>query len=260
MQKYLDRYAEQEVSALAGMPRIETWANVLVIPACNESPECLRPPPVSDGRSLLILVVNQSVDASESVSQSNQTLAAEVRRRFEPVWQSREIKAVAGTSGAVSGAVENRPQSALTFLRDPDAPRDIILVDRFSPGHELPKKGGVGNARKIGVDLAVALFSDGYVQTPWIHCSDGDVQLPDSYFSCLGSTDTSDCGYSSLVYPFSHDPDPDGLTDRDVLLATRLYEVSLHYYVAGLKSAGSPYAFHTIGSTIAVQKQEPSTT
>ena len=34
--------------------------------------------------------------------------------------------------------------------------------------------------------------------------------------------------------------------------ATRLYEYSLRYYVAGLSFAHSPYAFHTIGSTIAV--------
>jgi len=31
-----------------------------------------------------------------------------------------------------------------------------------------------------------------------------------------------------------------------------LYELSLRYYVAGLKYAGSPYAFNTIGSTMAV--------
>ena len=33
---------------------------------------------------------------------------------------------------------------------------------------------------------------------------------------------------------------------------TQLYEYSLRYYVAGLSYAGSPYAFHTIGSTLAV--------
>jgi hypothetical protein len=33
---------------------------------------------------------------------------------------------------------------------------------------------------------------------------------------------------------------------------TRLYEYSLRYYVAGLDFANSPYAFHTIGSTMAV--------
>ena len=35
-------------------------------------------------------------------------------------------------------------------------------------------------------------------------------------------------------------------------MATRLYELSLRYYVAGMKFARSPYAFHTIGSTMAL--------
>ena len=35
-------------------------------------------------------------------------------------------------------------------------------------------------------------------------------------------------------------------------MATHLYELSLRYYVAGMKFADSPYAFHTIGSTMAV--------
>ncbi len=37
-----------------------------------------------------------------------------------------------------------------------------------------------------------------------------------------------------------------------VFLATQLYELSLRYYVAGMKFARSPYAFHTIGSSMAV--------
>jgi hypothetical protein len=37
-----------------------------------------------------------------------------------------------------------------------------------------------------------------------------------------------------------------------IMQVTRLYEYSLRYYVAGLSFAHSPYAFHTIGSTIAV--------
>jgi len=39
---------------------------------------------------------------------------------------------------------------------------------------------------------------------------------------------------------------------REVIMATRLYELSLRYFVAGMKFARSPYAFHTIGSTMAV--------
>ena len=35
--------------------------------------------------------------------------------------------------------------------------------------------------------------------------------------------------------------------------ATALYELRLHHYVLGLEYAGSPYAYHTLGSCLAVK-------
>ncbi len=53
---------------------------------------------------------------------------------------------------------------------------------------------------------------------------------------------------AALVYPFWHQCEsPPALAD-----AIRRYEVFLRYYVLGLADAGSPYAFHTLGSTLAV--------
>jgi hypothetical protein len=43
--------------------------------------------------------------------------------------------------------------------------------------------------------------------------------------------------------------------ERDVDEATALYELWLRYYVLGLNAAGSPYAFHTIGSTLSVHAE-----
>jgi hypothetical protein len=126
----------------------------------------------------------------------------------------------------------------------------LILVDRFSQGHAMPPRSGVGQARKIGCDLALALFQKGHIRSPWIHCSDGDVRLPETYFECVNTRAVDDHRVSALVYPFEHVVTTD--TEPDVALATQLYELSLRYYVAGLRFARSPYAFHTIGSTLAV--------
>jgi hypothetical protein len=53
---------------------------------------------------------------------------------------------------------------------------------------------------------------------------------------------------AALTYPFWHRCEsPPELAD-----AMRRYEVFLRYYVLGLADAGSPYAFHTLGSTLAV--------
>jgi len=237
MEKYLRLYAEPEIEALAGMPGQESWSNVLVIPACNETPEFLRTPPPSDGRSLMILVINESDSASANVSLNNKALGTVVRERFEPQWQSDN-----GLAG-----------SKLSLFRDPLAPRDVLLVDCFSKGRQLPVKGGVGHARKIGADLAASLIHAKRICSPWIHCSDGDVHLPDTYFACGNAVKDTGGKFSALVYPYHHRDDLTGAESAEVIFATQLYELSLRYYVAGMKFAGSPYAFHTIGSTMAVR-------
>ena len=240
MDKYLLHYAEPEIRALDGLAQLrrglEPWSNVLVIPACNESPGLLRPPPPCDGRCLLILVVNQPDDAPGHVESKNRELAVAVQAQFSKEWES---------------APKNSP-FALQLFQDPSAERDVLLVDRFSPGRQLPRKGGVGLARKIGADLAARLIQRGQVGAKWIHCTDADVYLPDTYFSCLKTRVGNGAEYSALTYPFRHCGLKHSSKTDGVLRATWLYELSLHYYVAGLKWAGSPYAFHTIGSTMAI--------
>ncbi len=238
MEKYLRLYAEPEIAALAGLlealPDQQPWVNVVVIPACNESADFLRPPPPCDGCSLLILVINESVSASDRVSARNHALAATVQTKFESQWQSE------------SQGFE------ICLLKDPQDPRDVLLVDRFSAGHKLPAKGGVGHARKIGVDLAASLIHGKRIQSQWIHCTDADVQLPETYFSCSNAPLNSRPDIAALVYPFHHCDGENKAATKEVILATQLYEFSLRYYVAGMKFARSPYAFHTIGSTMAV--------
>jgi len=244
MEKYLHRYAEPEIAVLDDLinERITQWhwANVLVIPACNENSDFLRPAPPCDGRGLLILVVNQSESATHKVSSNNRALVAAVHARFELQWQSGS----------------GYPDFGLSLFADTHGPRDLLLVDRFSEGRQLPQKGGVGHARKIGADLAAYLIQRQCIRSNWIHCSDADVHLPESYFTCSESMQNpmqeNASQYAALTYPFRHRDDGDGTENTAVNLATQLYELSLRYYLAGLKYARSPYAFHTIGSTMAV--------
>jgi len=233
VEKYLQNYAEPEVLALEGLPDQLSWKNVMVIPACNESPGLLRSPPPCGGRSLMILVINEPEDASEKVSLRNRALEAAVEERFTLLWRSAH-------------------DPGLSLWRDPGAGRDLLLVDRFSEGRHLPARGGVGFARKIGADLALGLVHHQRIVTTWIHCTDADVQLPATYFTRSNSLQDKASKISALIYPFSHSGDQGKSESSGVVLATLLYELSLRYYVAGLKYARSPYAFHTIGSTMAV--------
>lgn len=121
----------------------------------------------------------------------------------------------------------------------------VLLLDRC---HDvlIPAKQGVGLARKLGMDLALKLILDQFERTgkqvQWVHSTDADVDLPPDY----GVIPEQDSWVSACVYPFKH------LPEEQYFRAMQEYEFSLHYYVQSLKAAGSPYAFHTIGSLIAV--------
>ena len=239
IKKYLQHYAQPETTALASLdaylPADYVWSDVVVIPACNENSDFLRTPPPANGRSLMILVINQTASATASVKLANQSLFNLAAERFKRVW----------------GSAQSFSEFELLLLTDSQANRDILLVDKFSEGRQLRPKGGVGDARKVGADLATGLVYAGRIQSQWIRCTDADVKLPDSYFRCTGSYE-NDKQVSALIYPFHHGgSDATSLRDN-VDLATQLYELSLRYYVAAFDSAGSPYAFHTIGSTIAI--------
>ena len=116
---------------------------------------------------------------------------------------------------------------------------DILIIDRFSPGYSITKKQGVGLARKIGMDIAASLINQGVISRRWLFTTDADAELPEDYF-CIETEGTD----AAFLHPFKHVAQP-GLS-----LPMQLYELSMLYYVAGLRWATSPYAYPTIGSTI----------
>ncbi len=122
---------------------------------------------------------------------------------------------------------------------------NIILVDRCQ--RLIPDKQGVGLARKLGTDLALQLSYQQSLQSGqlvnWLYSTDADVRLPSNY----ALISLSNPQFSAVLYPFRHQP-VDGYAD-----AMQQYEFSLYYYVDRLHYAGSPYAFHTIGSLLAIK-------
>ena len=219
--QYLDRYAEPEARELGRLGR--RFGHVLTIPAYGEGRELLRAlasiPPGVLGDVLTVLVVNGRADAPASMRAANLAMLEQLRAE-----RGRGIALGPGAS------VHEHPRGAL------------LLVDRATRGRELPPRHGVGLARKIAADIALALWSRGDIASPWIHCTDADVLLPPDYFEAASAAVAGDSD-AALLYPFRHV----GATPQALA-----YEISLRYYVAGLRFAGSPYAFHTIGSTLAV--------
>lgn len=213
--QYLTRYAEPFSSdVIDAIPCVD---HVLIIPAYNEPPSLINRLTTllaAKRRALAIVVINQP--ATDSDTRANQALFNELAKlpQVQP-WCKGLVRAGAGY---------------------------IYGLDYFS-GQGLPPKQGVGLARKLGCDVAVRLYAQGKIRYPWLHCSDADVNFTASYFKAGAVADRH---YAAMLYPFEHTATP------AYQQAVRLYELRLHWYVAGLRWAGSPYAFHTIGSTLAV--------
>lgn len=215
--KYQQTRAVQGNWQIAGCPG-RGFAGAVVIPALAESTllfATLRSlavnPPDLLARFLVLVVVNHRQDATPADKQDNYATLERL-----------------GTSA---------PELA---------PLRLALVDAASPGKELPaKSGGVGLARKIGFDLALGRL-DFSSRDPLLVSLDADTLVEPSYLRSIDNHfRTSRCG--GAVIPFCHQGGGSPRKQR----AIDRYELFLRGYVLGLSLAGSPYAFHTVGSAMA---------
>lgn len=159
------------------------------------------------------------------------------------------ILVINAPSGA-AGEQIRRTQELLSACRARDYAH-VIVLDHVSKPHRLNPKQGVGLARKIGCDLGLTLYFLGRIRSPWLLQSDADVAFPQGYTSVFSAEtkekSDSDLFYGALIFPHAHHSD-----DHNLHVAASLYDLHMAYYVAGLAVAGSPYAHHSLGSTIAV--------
>ncbi len=225
--KYLERYAEPE--STLGRRLNRPTEHVLVIPAQDESPSFLDgiQPALSTvsargGRTLCIVVVN-ATDAHDAGVHTRNEALVEALKTHAPVVP-----------------LHDRDETPCWYVKA-DA-FDLVVLDRNREGHRLPRREGVGLARKIGCDLALAAIQAGSNRAQLIHTSDCDVRLPSDYFDVTVPTSSA-----AVIYRFFHEPSGEPALDE----AHARYEAYLRYYILGLRYAGSPYAFHTIGSCIA---------
>ncbi|GHF92948.1 glycosyltransferase family 2 protein [Thalassotalea marina] len=224
LSKYLNQYAEPETAILTEFPQALCYPNVVVIPAYKEHVAFLSQfaeQSTFTSPTLVILVINQPDDLTETTKQ--QDLYNHCLSLGDIRWN----------------------RQAFTLVNIKNSVCDILVIDKFNQG--LPRKKGVGLARKIGADCACQLIKQGNITSSWIHSTDADATLPKDYFEATKSMDKGDV---AGCYNFYHHSD-----DESVHQANAQYELSLRYYVAGLKYANSPYSFFTIGSVLSFSAQ-----
>jgi glycosyltransferase involved in cell wall biosynthesis len=119
-------------------------------------------------------------------------------------------------------------------------------------GQPAIKNWGVGAARKTGMDEAAGRFSKTGREDGVIVSLDADCTVSNNYLESLWIDFGLNQKAGGCSISFEH-RDNDADLDPKLADAVRQYELHLRYYIAGLKYAGFPYAFHTIGSAIAVK-------
>lgn len=223
LKKYGSDYWSLETSITSGI------SNIVVVPAIAEFiniKNFLKSFSQLESKyfneSMLVFVINNMDSSTDEVKLDNQQTLIYLRN-----------------------LISGNPEDALS--------KDILnkeinigIIDAASPRRTMPnKEGGVGFARKIGMDIALNVFDFNASGKKIIITTDADCTLESNYLSEIVSQ-SNKRNISAGVVKFRHDISGDDIFTRAIIC----YEIFLRYYVLGLKYAGSPYAFHTIGSTM----------
>ena len=233
---YLNRYAAGLHWKLqAG--NLENIEQVVVIPAYAEKDlifATLASIAANDERyletTLILCVVNNKADASADVKENN-----------------------AQTLKLLDALTSKQPISKFNLAADlhvslqmiADRPLRLGFMDASSSGLEIPPRaGGVGMARKIGMDMALRLLQNSG-KPRLILSLDADTLVQSDYLSAVRSVFLSGKAQIGII-AYEHQMP----LDKIERAAICYYEIFLRYWVLGLKYAQSPYAFYSIGSTI----------
>lgn len=224
--QYLSRYASPEVAVAEAWD--ERYRSVLVVPAFREAAGMLHQYraalDTAPGRVLVIVVVNAASSLAESTWPLHRDLLLDL-------------------GGPRPMQLSSAPPAWLARHEG----WDVLSIDRAHPETCLPERQGVGLARRIGCDVALALHAAGRIEVPFFYCTDADAVLPPGYFD--EPLASAGAAFSAITFDYWHVPGDDPAIDA----ATAVYELGLRYYVAGLAHAGSPFAFHALGSAMAVE-------
>jgi len=236
--KYLQRYSalqERRIfsRSLAGV------ANAVVIPALQERDSLFetlaslaKNPSADLCRTMVVCVVNNhrpSLAGSEAIADNQETLTilrGLIEKEVISIPLATEIK-------------KNCEMIAHSELR-------LAAIDASSAGLEIPDRdGGVGAARKIGMDAALMILRNQGAGQGIISCLDADTLVEENYLSAIAAFfQNNSCPAATVGYAHQQPENP------QLFSAICRYEIFLRAYVIGLAFAASPYAFPSIGSTI----------
>ena len=174
-----------------------------------------------------------------------------------------ENETIGRTLGTLAAAAEaaDPPPAVLLVVNYPagaDPADSLKLLERVRRG-EFPLKylyalyapeleGGVGAARKRGMDTFLQSIPAEAVPEALIFSLDADTVVEREYFGAVAAFFASSRA-GAVTVGYSHLPGETPEQEK----AIRRYEAYLKRYVDQLARCRSPYAFHTVGSAFAVR-------
>jgi glycosyltransferase involved in cell wall biosynthesis len=233
---YLQQYSTGEKWNLIANDT-ENISQVVVIPAYAEREmlfstlaSIAQNQPSSLDYSFILCVINNKSDSNSGVINNNlQTI-----KYLDALVKKKSLRKF------------NTDQEIYPLLVDlSDAKLKLGYIDASSRGYEIPQNsGGVGMARKIGMDMALRLLKKSPSPHNLILSLDADTLVQNNYLPVINNYFTPRVKTAIVAYehqlPLSYNEQA----------AICCYEIFLRYWVLGLRYAKSPWAFHSIGSTI----------
>ena len=129
----------------------------------------------------------------------------------------------------------------------------LAMTFHFIQENELPiKDAGVGLARKIGMDEAVRRFEQINKPDGVIVCFDADSKCEENYLVEIEKHFKANPKSPACSIHFEHPIEGKDYPEH-IYKGIAEYELHLRYYKNGLNYCGLPYAYHTIGSSMAVR-------
>jgi hypothetical protein len=192
---------------------------VIAIPACNEpglldTLQALQDCNLPDKNCEIIVALNSSESASPDVIRQNLDSSSQIRAR--------------------NGAACKIP---------------VLHLNRTGiPG----KTAGAGFARKLAMDHALSRFDKLDRPDGIILSLDADTLCEPNYIKAVEEHFILNPKSKACSIRFEH-PLEGSKYPGPVYRGITLYELHLRYYIEGLRFAGHPHAFHTVGSAFAIR-------
>ncbi|MCK4748315.1 MAG: hypothetical protein KAT15_14795, partial [Bacteroidales bacterium] len=114
------------------------------------------------------------------------------------------------------------------------------------------KEAGAGLARKIAMDHALSRFNSLGKPEGIILSLDADTLCEQNYLSAVEEHFRSNTGSRACSIYFEH-PLEGSVFPAEVYQGITQYELHLRYYIQGLRYAGHPHAYHTVGSAFGIR-------